>query len=86
MSEFTLADLATTIQKCLGNGEGGRVGPDNLDTTFADLGYDSLAVYELMTRLQDDTGVPISDEEIETIETPRQVLEFVNSRLADKVG
>jgi act minimal PKS acyl carrier protein len=83
---FTLDDLATTVAKCLGAGAGEPVGPDTQDTTFADLGYDSLAVYELMTRLQDDTGVPISDEEIEAIETPRQAVEFVGSRLASRVG
>jgi act minimal PKS acyl carrier protein len=86
MSEFTLDDLAATVAKCLGAGAGEPVGPDTVDTPFADLGYDSLAVYELMTRLQDDTGVSISDEDIETIETPRQAVEFIAAHLASRVG
>ncbi|GLY46848.1 phosphopantetheine-binding protein [Lentzea sp. NBRC 102530] len=81
MSTFTLDDLIETIHKCLGAGEGEAVTARSADHAFADLGYDSLAVYELMTRLQDDTGIEISDDDIETIETPRQALDFVNSRL-----
>jgi len=33
-----------------------------------------------MTRLQDDIGLPISDEEIDELTTPRLVIEFVNDR------
>lgn len=57
-----------------------------MDTSFAELGYDSLAVYELMTRLQDDTGIPISDEDIEAIETPAQVIAFINERRTELTG
>jgi acyl carrier protein len=86
MTEYTLSNLIETIDKCLGNGEGAEVTVESLDTRFADLGYDSLAVYELMTRLQDDTGVTITDDEIELIETPRQALDFVTSRLSGQAS
>lgn len=80
MTAFTLADLAETIKQCLGAGSGVELTEDTADTEFFDLGYDSLAVYELMTRLQDDTGIPISDEQIEEITTPRLAVRFINGR------
>jgi len=80
MTAFSVTELNTTIAKCLGNDSGGQVTDDNLDIEFSELGYDSLAVYELMTRLQDDIGLPISDEEIDELTTPRLVIEFVNDR------
>jgi acyl carrier protein len=80
MTSFTIAELNTTIAKCLGHDAGGEVTEGSLDSEFAELGYDSLAVYELMTRLQDDVGIPISDDEIDELTTPRLVIEFVNER------
>jgi act minimal PKS acyl carrier protein len=80
VTAFSVTELNTTIAKCLGNDSGGQVTDDNLDTEFSELGYDSLAVYELMTRLQDDIGIPISDEEIDELTTPRLVIAFVNDR------
>ncbi len=80
MHSFTLPDLVKTIQSCLGAGMGAEVTHETLDTEFDDLGYDSLSVYELMTRLQDHTGVQISDEDIESITTPRQAIDFINAR------
>lgn len=56
-----------------------------LDTRFADLGADSLAVYEIVTRIQDDLGVPIADELVDAMGTPRAMLDIVNS-LVTQVG
>lgn len=86
MNRFTVAELKQTIAKCLGTESVSELDSDSIDTNFADLGYDSLAVYEVMTRLQDELGIPISDEEIDSITTPRLVIDFVNSRQVEVAG
>ncbi|GAB3440663.1 acyl carrier protein [Actinophytocola sediminis] len=80
MSPFTVAELGDTIATCLGTDSGTAITESTVDVSFAELGYDSLAVYELMTRLQDDVGIEVSDDDIDTLTTPRLVIEFVNSR------
>ncbi|WP_163507022.1 acyl carrier protein [Fodinicola acaciae] len=55
---------------------------DILDTPFADLELDSLAVLEIASRVERDWGVPVSDTVANGLKTPRMVLDFVNDRTA----
>ncbi|WP_246422450.1 acyl carrier protein [Nocardiopsis mwathae] len=59
--------------------DGGQVG----DTTFAELGYDSLAVLELGNRIEQEYGVRIPDGELDNGQTMRDVVAYVNSGLAE---
>lgn len=85
MSEFTVFDLRKTVDACIGGGSGGiePLTEDNLDAELTDLGYDSLTVYEFVTKLQDDLRIAIGDDDIELMRTPRSVLELVNRRLTE---
>jgi acyl carrier protein len=55
--------------------------PEDLDTTFAELGLDSLAVVELQLSLQQDYGVSIPDEDADAIGTLREAINYANHRL-----
>nr|CAM58800.1 BenC protein [Streptomyces sp. A2991200] len=56
---------------------------DVLDKPFTDLNVDSLAVLEVVTQIQDEFKLRIPDSAMEGMETPRQVLDYVNERLEE---
>ncbi|MFJ8535821.1 acyl carrier protein [Streptomyces sp. NPDC093591] len=74
---MTIDDLRRILTECAGMDEGVNLDGDILDTSFTDLGYDSLALMETASRIKEEFGVRISDEEIAVVETPRLLLEAV---------
>lgn len=84
MDKFTLDDLRTLMRKCAGEDEAVDLDGDIADQSFAELGYDSLAVLELSVRLSDDYGVAIDDGDMEGLVTPADVVKYVNARMAVK--
>lgn len=49
-----------------------------LTSTFADLGSDSLAMMELIMEVEDSFGIEVSDEIVETLQTPKDLINFLN--------
>ncbi|MEV6603582.1 acyl carrier protein [Kutzneria sp. NPDC051319] len=82
MSQYTVDDLRKTVSTCLGTANAQALAQDRLEHPFTDLGYDSLAVYEIATRIEDELGLAISDAEIDRLNTPASLLDMVNSKLA----
>jgi acyl carrier protein len=56
--------------------------PENVkpDSRFEDLDIDSLDLVELAQVIEDEYEIEVSDEEMEKIETVRDVVEFVTAR------
>lgn len=86
MKQFTIDDLKQTVDACLGSETATLLDGKVIDERFDELGYDSLAVYEFVTRLQDELSIAISDDDVDTLKTPRAVIDFVNGRLAEVAG
>lgn len=82
MTELTLSDLQRIVQSCVGPGGALTLDADSLDSDFPELEIDSLALYEITTQLEDQLHVVISDDDIDSLATPRHLLDLVNSRLA----
>ncbi|MDW3848652.1 phosphopantetheine-binding protein [Micromonospora aurantiaca] len=82
MRQFTIEDLRAIIEECLGGEDTAAVTEATLHDRFDDLGFDSLALYEIVTRIQDGLHVTIPDEAVDRLRTPAEVLEYVNGRLA----
>lgn len=60
--------------------------PEDLSTSFVEIGMDSLAVVELQLTLQQDHGVTIPDEDAHAMVTLGQAIDYVNrQRLAGGV-
>lgn len=78
MPMFTLDDLCVVLRKA--GGEDELLEGDISVVPFEDLGCDSLALLEVGAILKEEYGV-VSDGEVETMRTPREVLDFVNARL-----
>nr|AAG30194.1 acyl carrier protein [Streptomyces sp. R1128] len=86
MDPFTLDDLKRLIDACVGTDDAVQLDETGAATPFLDLGLDSLAVYEVVTRIQDERGVAISDDDIDGLETPRDMVAFVNGLLVETAG
>jgi len=51
-----------------------------MDTTFENLGADSLDVVELIMALEEEFDIEISDEEAETISSVGDVVKFIKDK------
>ncbi|MEU9297463.1 acyl carrier protein [Streptomyces sp. NPDC012693] len=78
MAVLQLDDLKRILVACAGEGEEIDLSGDILDTTFEDLGYDSLALMESAARIAQEYGVEVPDDALSEVETPRALLDLVN--------
>jgi act minimal PKS acyl carrier protein len=80
MSDRTidLSDLRRILRESAGTQQGVDLDGEILDTTFDDLGYDSLAIMETTARLTREYGVSIDDDALTSATTPRLLLALVN--------
>lgn len=83
MDTLTLDGLREIMRYCVGTGEDVNLDGDILHTEFAELGYDSLAVLEVVTQVQGRLQVGIPDEAIDDLRTPADLLDYVNRRKAE---
>jgi len=50
---------------------------DMMDQTLVDIGVDSLDVMLVMMDIQEKSGVPISDDKADELNTPRKIVDFI---------
>lgn len=82
MVQLTVPELMQVMRECAGEDESVAFAGDVGGTDFADLGYDSLAVLEVTSRLSHDYGVTLPEEGVSELRTPADMVHFVNARLA----
>lgn len=80
--QFTLTDLIQILREAAGADEGVDLDADILDTSFQDLGYDSLALLEAGSRIEREYAVALDDSTVTDATTPRALLKVVNANLA----
>jgi len=83
MTEFSLDDLRRILRA--GAGDSGTLDGDIADVPFSDLGYDSLAVLELSSRVARAYHVSIPDDAVLEMRTPGAAVAYINDRLATGV-
>jgi minimal PKS acyl carrier protein len=81
MNHLTFDDLKQIITECAGQDDQLPLDEDALDTTFSDLGYDSLAVLETAAAVTQRCAVRLTDDEFSVLNTPRDVLDRVNGAM-----
>jgi act minimal PKS acyl carrier protein len=79
--EITIDDVRSILRVSGGVDESVDLNGDILDTTFEDLGYDSLALLEASTRIERTFGVRLDDPTFRDTATPRALLDVVNLQL-----
>ncbi|MFJ8097592.1 acyl carrier protein [Streptomyces griseofuscus] len=75
----TLADLTRMLRESAGEEEGVDMDGDVLDVSFDDLGYDSLAMLQVIGQVQREYGIRLPDEAVADAETPRALLALINT-------
>jgi minimal PKS acyl carrier protein len=83
MAELTIDRLVTLLRECAGEDESIDLSGDIMDTSFDDLGYDSLALFNTVNRIEREHGIQLRDETVAEAETPRLLLKEINELLAD---
>ncbi len=82
MPMFTLDDVRRIMRSCAGVPDTVDLSADIADVSFADMGYDSLAMLEMAAHVQQEFGIRIPDDAVEEMKTPRQAVDYVNRRFA----
>ncbi|MFS0694549.1 acyl carrier protein [Streptomyces nitrosporeus] len=75
----TLADLTRMLRESAGEEEGIDLDGDVIDTPFMELGYDSLALLQVIGQIQREYGIEIPDDAVVDAETPGALLALVNA-------
>lgn len=80
--ELMAVDLERIICQVAGeNGELDLAGR-NLDSEFAELGYDSVALLEVGSQIEHELGIRLDEEKLGSATTPRALLTVVNDATA----
>lgn len=74
MNTLNIEQLNQIIYECMG--ESNVVTADRLDSTFPELGCDSLAILQVEARLSQEFGVHIPDLMFQKV-TPREAIAYV---------
>lgn len=80
MSDFTITDLRRVATSAVSADDIGEIDESSLDTEFLELGYDSLALLEVLAVIQREHGVRLPDEATESMQTPRMALDYINEQ------
>ncbi|HVK25897.1 MAG TPA: acyl carrier protein [Actinokineospora sp.] len=82
MSKFDLDDLRAIMRESAGVDEDIDLNGDIADIEFTELGYDSLAVLELASQVQRKYSVPIPDDAVHEMLTPRAAVDYINKQFS----
>ncbi|MFF9621178.1 acyl carrier protein [Streptomyces griseosporeus] len=79
MPQFTVDDLKDLLVKAAGeSADAPALTAADVELSFADLGYDSLAMLEVAGLVQHHFRVTLDDDVVTTADTPRKFLDLVN--------
>ncbi|MGW2373624.1 MULTISPECIES: acyl carrier protein [Kitasatospora] len=82
MQELTIDDLRRILREAAGQQEGVDLDGDILDLAFDELGYDSLALLETGSRIEQIFGIRLDDNTLSDSPGPRALIAAVNEQLA----
>jgi acyl carrier protein len=80
--QFTFDDLKRILVESLGTPEDEV--PSDLDTTFHELGFDSIDFAEIQASVEARHGIQVTEEDAQRITTLRDAIEYTNQRLLNK--
>ncbi|MFG2956454.1 acyl carrier protein [Streptomyces sp. NPDC048291] len=84
MAEFTVDDFTRILRTGAGVDQQTNLEDERAaDTSLVDLGYDSLAVLELTSRIEREYAIAIPDGDLAHTLTPREAAAYVASRIAE---
>jgi minimal PKS acyl carrier protein len=81
MTRLSLDELKRIMQSCAGADESVDLTQDVAEMSFEELGYDSLAVIEVTTRLAQRFDIRIPEADSGILDTPARMVDYVNGKL-----
>ncbi|MGV9293044.1 acyl carrier protein [Amycolatopsis sp. NPDC003676] len=78
MARFTIDDLTRLLRECAGEDEEAVLDGDIMDAAFDELGYDSLALFNTVGRIEREYGAVLPDDVVSDAKTPRELLRAIN--------
>lgn len=81
VGEFTMSDLKNILVNRIGLPEDEI--PDDEQTTFEDIGLDSLAFLEIQLEMEQRFGFRVEDEDAQKITTFSDAIAYTNRRLRE---
>jgi act minimal PKS acyl carrier protein len=85
MDSFNLENLRAILLDCAGAADYVDLDDGFVDTTFSDLGYDSLALLEVQSRIERNLTISLPDNTICEAGTPSTAVAAINEQLATEV-
>jgi act minimal PKS acyl carrier protein len=82
MSAFTMDDLRRVMKAAVGVDDSVDLEADILDVGFTELGYDSLAMLEIASKIEKEFPARLPDDAVGDLRTPRLLVDHVNTQLA----
>jgi act minimal PKS acyl carrier protein len=82
--QLTLEELMKIMTECAGAAEDGAGDGGVADATFEELGYDSIAMLEIVGRIQRDYGTRLGVSDIAELRTPRALIARVDGSAAPR--
>jgi act minimal PKS acyl carrier protein len=79
MPGFKLDDLLELTRNHAGEPDEFELDEQIVDVMFEQLGYDSVALLEVLNQIRSQYGIDLSDETMNRTKTPREVLDAVNA-------
>ncbi|MFF0148501.1 act minimal PKS acyl carrier protein [Amycolatopsis sulphurea] len=79
MAEFTIAELVRLLRECAGEEEGVDLDGEVGDLPFDELGYDSLALFNTIGRIEREYTVDLPEDVVWQATTPGALVDLVNS-------
>ncbi|WP_344807598.1 acyl carrier protein [Microlunatus ginsengisoli] len=81
MAEFGKDQLVEAMRAAAGEDESTDLASTVFEASFADLGYDSLAVLEIASRIEREYGIDLPEDTMAGVETPAELVDLVNGQL-----
>jgi act minimal PKS acyl carrier protein len=81
VAPLTIDSLKRILRDDVGVPEGADLDGEILDVSFANLGYDSLAMLQIILAIQQRYGVSLPDEAMGEMKTPQAAINYVNGLL-----
>jgi acyl carrier protein len=80
VTNISLENVWRLLRESAGVDESVNLDDDIDHKEFGELGYDSLAVLDIVTRIERQYGIKISGDDMEDLTTPARLVDYVNSR------
>lgn len=82
MGEMTIDDLIEVLNNSMGDQDPIAPAGDPADVKFIELGYDSLTMLNALQRIERRFRIDLGETVVSEAETPRQLVDRVNTALA----